>query len=479
MRVRFVASVVLTIAGAIVLLAGLFPSGASSGAGDTPATQPGSAFASSVVLGVNPEYGGFSLAVRAGEATASYTASQSTATSDAINGGYLVSSLVPTGPNACVPGSSSSSASPTAAVNGLEITSDNGASTSTGDGGIESVAVNPSPESANGTTSLLPIIIPDLLSVTSKAVAKVNYVNGRYQEADAQTTIGLSLLNGLVVLNGLSWSASQSDGTQNASTTSFSLGSISVFGKTMTVASPSDLTQAIAAANKVLTLAGITLSLPTESTDSVTGAVTIGPLQLQLAGTTLFNTVLHQIAPAQQQLDDEIAAILEKSGNACIQSLAADLGVGELVAGIVEGILAGAGTIDLQIGGASANTQVAPNYANPLDATNPLAGSGTGSSLPSSLPFSGGGSLGTSSGPISSSTAPGASPQAAPPAPSRAKSSATALIRCVSTSPAGGSGCSAGSDGAALGALLLGAGVLFAADFVRSRRRLARPKETL
>jgi hypothetical protein len=486
-RLRLLAAVAFTIAGAIVLVAGMLTSASSSGADDATPTQPGSAFASSTVIGLNPEYGGFSLAVRAGRSTASYTGAQSTANSNAIDGGYLGTSLVPSGPNACVPGSGSSSGtttttSPTAAVtstiDGLEISSDNGARTTTGDEGTESVTVNPSPESASATTSLLPVSIPDLLSISSKAVSSVNYASGQYQLADAQTTLGLSLLNGLVTLNGLTWDASQRLGTQSSSTATFSMTSITVSGKTTAITNATQLAPVIAAANKVLGAAGITISLPTESTDSVTGAITIGPLQLQLAGTALFNTVLHQLNATQQQAEDEIAAVLEKTGNACIDSLAADLGVGELVAGIVEGIMAGAGTIDLQLGGASADTQVAPDFTNPLDALNPLGGGSNdiSSSLPGSS-FGSGSSLGTSVGSGSSNAA--GTPSKSSGSASSQIISTTTLVKCVSSSASEKPGCSSGRGTIALGVLLLGAGVLFAADFVRSRRRLARPKETL
>jgi hypothetical protein len=482
-RLRLLASVVLGIAGAIVLIAGMLPSASSSGADGAAATQPGSAFASATVLGVNPEYGGFSLAVRAGESAASYTGAQSTANSNAVDTGYLGSALTTGAPVACLPssGSTTTTTSPvTSTIDGLEITSDNGAHTSSGDGGIESVTVNPSPESGSATTSLVPLSIPDLLSVTSKAVSNVNYYSGQYQEADAHTTIGLSLLNGLISLNGLTWTASQSDGTQSASTATFSVGSITASGQTTTITNSSQLAPAIAFANKDLGPLGITIILPTESTDSVTGAVTIGPLVLQLAGTSLFNTVLHALNPAQQQAEDEIASVLEKTGNACIASLATYLGVGELVAGIVEGIMAGAGTIDLQIGGASADTQVAADYSNPLDASNPVASASGGN--PTDLPassFPNGSSLGTNTGPVSSSTAATPPAQASSASSSGSIQSSSTLVHCISTSPSDRPGCSSGDGTIALGVLLLGAGVLFAADFVRSRRRLARPKETL
>ncbi|HEY1831904.1 MAG TPA: hypothetical protein VGG38_16850 [Acidimicrobiales bacterium] len=481
-RLRLLASVVLAIAGSVVLIVGMLPSASSSGADNAAVTQPGSAFASATVLGVNPEYGGFSLAVRAGESAASYTGAQSTANSNAVDAGYLGSTLTGGAPVACLPssGGTTTTTSPTSSViNGLEISSDNGANSSTGDGGIESVTVNPSPESGTATTSLLPVGIPDLLSLTSKAVTNVDYHSGQYQEADAHTTIGLSLLNGLVSLNGLTWTASQSDGTQSTSTATFSVGSITVSGQTTAITNSSQLAPAIAVANKVLGLVGINIILPTQSTDSVTGAVTISPLLLQLAGTSLFNTVLHQLNPAQQQLEDEIASVLKATGNACIESLATYIGVGELVAGIVEGIMAGAGTIDLEIGGASADTQVAPDYSNPLDASNPLANGSAEN--PSALPassFPSGSSLGTNTGPVSSSVAT-TPPAQASAGTSGSTLSSTTLVHCISASPSDRPGCSSGDGTIALGVLLLGAGVLFAADFVRSRRRLARPKETL
>ncbi|HUC05865.1 MAG TPA: hypothetical protein VL961_10730, partial [Acidimicrobiales bacterium] len=290
-RLRKVALACVVGAAVTVLVASQMPAASSEAA---PA-QPGSAFASATVIGVNPQYGGLSLAVRGGESTASYTATQAVADSQALNLGYIG-------------GLAGSSA--TGALNELEGSSAAGASKASADGGVETVTVNPSPESAGAVTALAPVSVPGVLSVTASAASNVNYSAGQYQEADASTTMGLSLLGGLVTLNGLVWSAKQETGTTSASDATFSMASVTIAGKTTTIAGASQLTSVVTLVNKVLTVAGLKLTLPAETTDPVTGTVTIGALQLELTGTALTNKVLGALNSSETALELQIGKLL-------------------------------------------------------------------------------------------------------------------------------------------------------------------------
>jgi hypothetical protein len=466
-----VAASFLLVSGAVtVLVAAQLPTLSPSAVADTPPSAPGSAFASAVVLGLNPQYGGLSLVVRGGQSTASYTGSQAVADSQAVNLGYI-GGLLNGPPNACY---GSTGPSPTAAFNALQVASASGASTMSADGGVEAVTVNPSPESAGSTTDLTPIAVPQLFTITAHSMAHVSYTANQAQQANATTTMTVALLGGVVSLNGLSWSVTQDTGLSDVATATFSMTSVTIAGKTTPIATPAELAAAFTTVNKVLAVAGLSLVPPAASTDAVTGAVTIGPLRLQVLGTSLTNTVLGALNPTETTLEQQIGKILGANDSACFKVLAGYVGDSELVAGLVEGILAGGGVIDLDLGGANADTEAAPNYTNPLGAgITALGGSGSGQSLPSL------GSASSSFLPGPGGAAATAPTTAAPKHTSTAATGPLALVHCVTSSPADRPGCWSGAATWGAVALLVVGGSLFAADVIRSRRRLNRPKETL
>jgi hypothetical protein len=476
-RLRVVASSLLVSAAVTALVAAQLPN--ATALADTPPSEPGSAFATAVVLGANPEYGGLSLVVRSGQSTASYTASQAVADSQAVNLGYI-GGLLNGPPNACY--GSTGSASPTAAVNALQAVSASGASSSSADDGVEAVTVNPSPESAGATTNLAPITVPALFTVTSHSAAHVNYVSGQAQQANAATTMSVSLLGGTITLNGLNWSATQTTGQSDVATATFSMTSVTIAGKTTTIATPAQLATAFTSVNKLLSVFGLTLVAPTQSTDPVTGTVTISPLRLNVEGTAVTNTVLGALNTTETALEQQIGKVLSANNTACFKVIASYVGDAELVAGIVEGILAGGGFIDLDLGGASADTEAAPNFTNPLDTAASTSSGDLGGSA--SLPSLGSGTSGLGGGltpgPGGTATTPPATSSGTVPSHAATPSSESlALVHCVTSSPANRPGCWSGAATWGAAALLVVGGVLFAADIVRSRRRLSRPKETL
>jgi hypothetical protein len=480
-RLRVAASLMLVSAGVTALVAAQLPVLSSPAQADVAPTQPGSAFASSVVLAANPQYGGLSLVVRGGQSTASYTGTQATAASQALNLGYL-GGLLNGPPNACYGGGGQSAV--TAPFNALQASSANGPAITSGDDGIESVAVNPSPETAGAITNLTPITVPSLLTVTAHSSSHVNYVANQSQQATADTTMTITLLGGLVVLNGLSWSATQDTGQNDVATATFSMTSVTIAGKTTAIVTPADLTTAFASINKVLGVLGLTLIQPAETTDATTGTVTMGPLRLQVLGTAITNTVLGSLNSTETTLEEAIGKVLNANDSACFVVIAGYIGSAELVAGIVEGILAGGGVIDLDLGGASADTQPAPNFVDPLGAAESAASSSSDNDNSQTLPgFSTGSSIG--GGSFLPSTGSSITPPTSAPAATVVPHSTTALsqsfgpLHCVSSSPSNRPGCWSGAATWGAASLLVIGGSLFAADIVRSRRRLSRPKETL
>jgi hypothetical protein len=258
--------------------------------------------------------------------------------------------------------------------------------------------------------------------------------------------------------------------------------SVTVAGVTTQIVSPAQLVPAIAVVNKVLAGAGLNVTLPAESTDPVTGTVAISPLQLQVTGTAITNTVIGALNPTETKLELEIGKLLAADNNASVGALVGYVGDAELVAGIVEGIMAGGGVIDLDLGGASADTEAAPDYVNPIGASpsqdtlgQSLAPLGTGSGL-----NSGSFDVGVAGSPPSSIPASGGAIRTAEPANGSVAAAAPAtLARCITSSPSGHPGCWSGAATVGAASLLVVGGALFAADIVHSRRRLIRPKEML
>jgi hypothetical protein len=216
----------------------------------------------------------------------------------------------------------------------------------------------------------------------------------------------------------------------------------------------------------------------------VTGTQTIGPLQLGLTGTAVTNTILGKLNPTETTLEEDLGKVLAEGSGACLTLFASYVGDGVLIAGIVEGILAGGGFINVDLGGASADTQAAPNFIDPLGGSGFTPGnSNLDQNVPAVSPgFAASGGLGASlfggsAGlPVSGATATTvpASPQVSP-----ATAEPAVLVHCVSSSGSGRPGCWSGAATVGAAVLLAAGGALFAADIVRSRRRLSRPKETL
>jgi hypothetical protein len=457
----------LTVFGGLGLVSlELVPAGATA----VP-TTPGSALAQAKVLAANPQYAGFSLVVNAGQSSASYNGPEAQSSSQSLNFGELGSLL--SGANPCA---STAGASPFDTFNALTADSSSGASSTTGGNqvaGSEAVTANPSPEQAGATTSPADVNLPGLLQIAGQSTTQVAYVSGEEQSADAHTAMNVTLVGGLVMLDGLSWTASQHTGNQNVSSGTFTVTSLTIAGMSMPVGTPTQLAASISSVNHALVAFGISVDLPTESTDQTTGTVTVSPLRLQLAGSTLSNAILGKLLPTAGTLETAINKALATNG--CLSFAASS---GELVGGVVLGILGGSGEVDLDIGGVSADTQAAVSFANPLGqgATSPL---GVGSSVASA----------GSSVPAETSTGPGAvnfSGQATTttqPIPTSSEP-AVALgrsgpVRCVTTSPSGGPGCWRGVATDTSGALLVGGLALLALDFRQSRRRrFLRPKES-
>lgn len=474
-------------------LGGLFASQltAASPAKATAVVQAGNAASNAAIMGVVPAAAGLTLTTSAGQASTAYEQNLTQAsawTLDMGGLGVLLENL----------GLCGHTLPPSAVPPPLTADSENGSSSRTtagnvGGAGTESVSVSPSPEYAIAAVSPVTQVVPGVLQVSGTSASAVRYTANTEQEADASVTETVSFLNGLVRIEGMKWMARREMGTANSQSATFTFGTV-VIGKTgipVTLPSTAPAATVVKAINSVLGIFGLTVVLPVESVAPATDTVAIGPLQLVFQGSALDNKLLSPLNSGVVDLERLIAG-QSQPGTNCANvhqllyqfSNSAD-GVVNLAVAAAEG----SGSISIDLGGASAQVQPATNYTNPF---------GGGGALPPSLPPSGlGGAplpsaavVPSSAGQVaaapastgSPATSPpfGGQPVAAKPATQRTTSAGSSLVRCVTTSPAGGTGCWRGLGSvAALVVAVLGAGLL-AADLVysnrvrRRRRRRAR-----
>jgi hypothetical protein len=289
------------------------------------------------------------------------------------------------------------------------------------------------------------------------------------------------------------WTASQHSGTSNNSTASFSFGTVKLdaLGIPLTLPQGLPVTTVLEQINSALLPAGVSLTLPAQSTDPGTGAISMGPLRLRFSGSTVENALLGPTSNGLASLEKLIAGQAGR-GTSCsdIRNLIGQLAnPTDSIVNVLVGAAEGAGGVDLDLGGASAGVVTAPNYVNPFGSGGglgrlpppPPTARSTTSTTPAPVgnpatvnPASTPGSAATPTNrvaPTPPAVSPaGANPVLIQPGRSQAAPAKASLIRCVTTSPVGHPGCWKGLGSAAAGAVVaLGAGLL-AADIWQSRR---------
>jgi hypothetical protein len=402
------------------------------------------------------------LAVQFGQATAAYNQTESQASSSSVDLGGL-GSLLGDFP-ICGMSFITSSELPQP----MTADSANGPSSTTGEGnvpglGTESVTVSATPLAASATTTPTGFEVPGLLDLAAVSTSSVRYVAGQEQDADATTTAQVSLLGGEVLLNGLTWSASDHAGASETKDATFSLGSVAIpaLGIDDKIPPSSSLQSIVDTVNVLLSAVGVSIVMPGKSEASLTNTTSIGPLDIRFRGSALMNTLFAPVTESWVNLADLLTKEFPYPGSGACTS--AQQLVGQLLpnsttlVNLLLGILQGDGEADIVIGGASVSTEPAPAYVNPFGT---LLG-GLGSSLAS--PVTPTSTLPT--GVLSSTTPPA-------PATQRALGSAVAgVARCGTTSPAGAPGCWNGLATVAGAVALSVGGGLLAADLTYGRRR--------
>ena len=206
--------------------------------------------------------------------------------------------------------------------------------------------------------------------LTSSAHTSID--NGATRTATASSDIGqLSIGNGAVVLGGLQWTATQQSGGATTSTGTFSVSSLTVSGVPVdlsslgSAANPQTVLNVI---NTALTPLGLNMQWPTQTTLS-DGTVQITPLVIGIDNNALGQQVIganeNSVQPVRAAL---VNAVLSANCNFANEITIGDIGLG---------VLSGGGNLNVDFGGASAET-------DDQAATSPF-GSGGGTSLPLDL----------------------------------------------------------------------------------------------
>jgi hypothetical protein len=249
---------------------------------------PGTASAGAALVGVVPQVSGLTLTTTLGEADAAYEEQEAQAKSGIVDLGGLGYFLA--GTDFCGAKGLPLSEQPQP----LSADSQNGATTRTqsvAGQGAETVSVSPQPERASATTTPAIEVLPGVLEVSGREEATVQYVAGTEQEADASVVEDVAFLNGLVQLNGLTWTASRRAGGTNESSVSFSLGQV-IINHVPLDRSGLSTAAAVALVNDVIGVFGFTISLPAASSDPVNGSVSMGPLVVQFSGSRVDRALL-------------------------------------------------------------------------------------------------------------------------------------------------------------------------------------------
>jgi hypothetical protein len=434
--------------------------------------EPGTAAAGANLLGVSPGVSSLSLTTMIGESTAALQ-HEATQSKSAIVDLSTLGVVLATN-QFCGRSSLPQSEQPQPILADSE-TGPHVADHSTLPGvGEEHVSASRAPQSAAATTTFLSESLPGILAASGKSTASVRFVKGKGQFAASSVTEDVSLLGGMVKLEGMKWQATRSAGTSSARATHFSFGQVMLNGTPMK-ASTSSTAAGTKAINQVLAPFGFSFLQPAQTTNAETGAISIGPLTLRFRGSTIERSLISPAGKAVIALEGLLAKNSTAGPNcADFRQLLYNVSTNvETVLNLALAISQGGGVLDVDFGGATASALNATNYTNPFDVTGPPTNPLNSSFPPPRTPQS---SI-VGPGPLTEpTTVAGTGPPVDTPEVATAAGSPASTVVCRSTSTVGSQHCWRGvATVASIVALATGV-VLLALDLyaTRSRRPLLR-----
>lgn len=321
----------------------------------------GDATAISQAVQIAPRTGGLSAAISIGTTIAQYRATLAQASSQAINLGIVGTTLTvqcDATPPALKPNQLPQplvAESTHGNAHATKNTAGQGSAGVVAVAGHEDVSVKTQPAADavfDGSALSLPGLI-DADGLHSEGVSRL--VPGKARIASATSKVGeLELLGGAVTLTGMTWTAVQRTGTHPSNHGSFSIGGISLAGKALPI-STSQLPTTIATINKLLASTGLHITLPTSHTQD--GTLTESPLVIGLDSSTLGGEIVNPVLGALLPVTNPIRSAL--TGINC------KIGSGLSLVDLATAALDGTGGLDIDLGGASANTD-GKAYSDPF-----------------------------------------------------------------------------------------------------------------
>ena len=189
----------------------------------------------------------------------------------------------------------------------------------------------------------------DVLAVSGgTAEAFSGIVDGNVREAVGTVQIGkVDIGGGVLVLEGLRWKAVHRTGADSVEQGTFTVGSVSVAGQSFGAPEGAEqpLADALAAAQPLLRPLGIQVTLPTPRIEG--GVVELTPLRIRVANSELgavVGPVLEAAQPGREALVDGLRGATE------------DVDAAILLTDVALGVLAGGSTLDIELGGVTAQT---------------------------------------------------------------------------------------------------------------------------
>jgi hypothetical protein len=314
----------------------------------------GSGTAIALVYKVNPIFGNLSFGITAGESVAGHQNTAATGQSQSIDLGVIGVTLAAAGCDGADPTLAADKQPQPVIVQSDDPGAANGKTAKQG-GVITQFASATTKPLATASTEIGPVGEQNGLFLSGgKAVASSGLPQAGVRQAKATSDIGkVSLLGGLITLNGLHWEAVQETGGRTTNSGTFTLGSISILGLTLKP-DPNALTQ-LDSAQEFLSSIGIMISRP--QTRVASGVVFVDPLRIGIVPSklrdNLIATLLGQLQTVRQSLTDAIANlscdhpanVLGNNGSTIVTVL--DLGLGTV---------SGAGSLTVELGGVQATT---------------------------------------------------------------------------------------------------------------------------
>jgi hypothetical protein len=405
-----------------VVTVGLLVNGGPLHVAAAPVSSPGTSAATATLYKVNPTTGSLSFAVTFGESLSSYTNNVATAESRGIDLGILGALLGGTqcdGKPGPLPSKDQPQPvhvearpdSPSASGHGAD---PNGAPLFTKEA---TATTRPMANAISSTGSYNTALIA---LGTGRAETKNTYEGG-VRRTVATVDIGtVSLLGGLVGLDGVHWQLTQLSGAQTSVKPEFSIRSVSV--ARMPLLSGQSVSQLIPLINKlVLGPLGMTITMPVAGSGS--GFQFITPLSIAVvpnaARDALVGKLLQTIQPLRQPIFDALLKATCAFGNV------------STVFDLATGTVSGAGSLGLELGGVQTNSGDISEYGDLGFPSSLTSNSGGANALPLGSSTASSPGAPASAGTLGTPSTPGS-----PAGPELASGPPTAMAASPPTRPA-------------------------------------------